>query len=110
MLPTIATHPFATGYVLEQQEPTYEDYKVCIPSYNRWKLEKELDFENNDIDLHLGEIADHMVDWQLLAPHLHLTEVDVSDILSVNQMQPKLQRFFDNILHIYIYIIYIKII
>lgn len=74
------------------QEPTYKDYVARIPSENQWKLERELDFENGDVDLHLADIADLMVEWESLAPKLKLDPVDIHDINAVNQSKPKLQR------------------
>ena len=81
------------------REPTYEDYAGCVPAENQWKLKEAIDFQNKGVDLHLAEIANVMVDWQLLAPQLRLTPVDVNDILSNNSRQPALQRyqFYDQV-------------
>ena len=68
------------------QGPTYEDYAACVPPANRHKLQQELDCESGDgVDLHLGELAHLLVDWELLAPKLDLTDVDISDVHSDNK-------------------------
>ena len=62
--------------------PTYyEDYKRCIPEENRWKLDKKLDFEHDNIHLHLGELAMVFEKWEDISPLLGLTGTDVSDII-----------------------------
>ena len=66
--------------------PTYEDYVACVPPANRHKLQQELDCESGDgVDLHLGELAHLLVGWELLAPKLGLSDVDVSDVHSNNK-------------------------
>ena len=68
------------------QGPTYDDYAACVPTANRDKLQQELDCESGDgVDLHLGELAHLLVDWELLAPKLGLSDVDVSDVHSDNK-------------------------
>ena len=42
-------------------------------------MEKGIDFHNT-CDIDISEIADSLIHWEVLAPHLHLNEVDVSDI------------------------------
>ena len=75
------------------QGPTYEDYAACVPPANWHKLQQELDCESGDgVDLHLGELAHLLVDWELLAPKLGLTNVDVSDVHSDNYRFAELQR------------------
>ena len=62
--------------------PTYyEDYRCCIPEGNRWKLDKKLDFEHDNVDLHLGELAMVFEKWEDISPLLGLTGTDVSDII-----------------------------
>ena len=66
--------------------PTYEDYVACVPPANRHKMQQELDCESGDgVDLHLGELAHLLVDWELLAPKLGLSDVDISDVHSDNR-------------------------
>ena len=61
--------------------PTYEDYRRCIPEGDRWKLDKKLDFERDNVDLHLGELAMVFDKWEDISPLLGLTDTDVSDII-----------------------------
>ena len=65
-----------------------------IPEQNRYKLEKNLDYESEaGIDVHLTIIADSMINWEVkLAVPLGLTQVDVCDIQSDHQNQAVLQR------------------
>jgi hypothetical protein len=69
-----------------------------VPDANRWKLDREIDFEHRDnrgqlIPEHLGKIADSMTDWEgSIADHFGLSEPDRSDIRDKNPRQPKLQR------------------
>jgi hypothetical protein len=70
-----------------------------VPDANRWKLDREIDFEHRDdrgqlIPRHLGKIAESMTDWEgAIADHLGLSEADRSDIRDKNPRQPKLQRY-----------------
>lgn len=61
--------------------PTYEDYKCCIPERDRWKLDKKVDFERDNIDLHLGELAMVFEKWEDIAPLLGLSNTEVGDII-----------------------------
>jgi hypothetical protein len=69
-----------------------------VPDANRWKLDREIDFEHRDdrgqlIPQHLGKIAESMTDWEgAIADHLGLSEPDRSDIRDKNPTQLKLQR------------------
>jgi hypothetical protein len=69
-----------------------------VPDANRWKLDREIDFEHRDdrgqlIPQHLGKMAESMTDWEgAIADHLGLSEPDRSDIRDRNPTQPKLQR------------------
>ena len=51
-----------------------------VPDANRWKLDREIDFEHRDergqlIPRHLGKIARSMTDWEgAIADHLGLSE------------------------------------
>lgn len=75
-----------------------EEVLSSVPSASRWKLDREIDFEYRDdrgqvIPLHLGRIAESMVDWEgVIADHLGLSEPDRSDIRDKNPREPKLQR------------------
>ena len=70
-----------------------------VPDANRWKLDREIDFEHRDerdqlIPRHLGKMAESMTDWEgAIADHLGLSEPDRSDIRDKNPTQPKLQRY-----------------
>ena len=70
-----------------------------VPYANRWKLDREVDFEHmNDrgqvIPLHLGRIAESMIDWEgVIADHLGLSEADRRDIREKNLNNPSLQRY-----------------
>ena len=72
--------------------PTYEDYIHCIPKENHWKLDKMLDYEHNNIDLHLGELATVFDEWEDIAPLLGLTSTEVGDVIKDFRMQAK-QRY-----------------
>ena len=69
-----------------------------IPDANRWKLDREIDFEHRDergqlIPRHLGKMAESMTDWEgVIADHLGLSEPDRSDIRDKNPTRPNLQR------------------
>ena len=70
-----------------------------VPDANRWKLDREIDFEHRDergqlIPRHLGKMAESMTDWEgAIADHLGLSEPDRSDIRDKNPREPKLQRY-----------------
>ena len=61
--------------------PTYEDYRCCIPEGDRWKLDKKLDFEHHNVDLHLGELAMVFEKWEDISPLLGLTDTETSEII-----------------------------
>ena len=69
-----------------------------VPDANRWKLDREIDFEHRDergqlMPRHLGKMAESMTDWEgPIADHLGLSEPDRSDISDKNPRQPELQR------------------
>ena len=77
---------------------TLADFIASVPEANRWKLDKEIDFENKDIrgrviPQHLGRIAAVMTDWEdTVADQLSLTEADKSDVMERNHRKPALQR------------------
>ena len=69
-----------------------------VPDANRWKLDREIDFEHRDergqlIPRHLGKMAESMTDWEgAIADHLGLSDAVRSDIRDKNPRQPELQR------------------
>ena len=75
-----------------------DEVVTSVAAVDRWKLDKEVDFEHRDarghvIPEHLGRIADSMTDWDGdIADHLGLSEPDRSDIRERNIREPKLQR------------------
>ena len=70
-----------------------------VPDANRWKLDREIDFEHRDergqlIPRHLGKMAESTTDWEgAIADHLGLSEPDRSDIRDKYPRQPELQRY-----------------
>ena len=72
---------------------------ASIPESNRGKVDKEIDFENKNVQgrtipLHLGRIAAEMTDWEgTIADLLGLTVTDRNDILGRNSQKPELQRY-----------------
>ena len=61
-------------------------------TYNRQKLDLILDFENNGISKHLGQIADSMHEWEgSITEHLGLTRADVAAIKEEYPGKLKLQ-------------------
>ena len=77
-----------------------DEVLASVPKDDRWKLDKEIDFEHsnapNDVTTvpkHLGKIADSMTGWEgAIADHLGLSEADRNDIRERNSREPKLQR------------------
>ena len=69
-----------------------------VPNANRWKLDREIDFEHRDgrgqlIRRHLGKMSESMIDWEgAIADHLGLSEPDRSDIREKYPREPKLQK------------------
>jgi hypothetical protein len=51
-----------------------------IPEKNRWMLQKKIDFQHGDIDLHLGELAEVFEKWDKVAPLLGLDDMEIDDI------------------------------
>ena len=72
---------------------------ASIPESNRWKVDKEIDFENMDargriIPKHLGRIASDMTDWEdEIADNVGLTRADRADIIERYPRKPSLQRY-----------------
>ena len=71
---------------------------VSIPESSRWKVDREIDFENKGvqggtIDKHLGKIATQMIDWEgTIGDSLGLTRADKKDIMDRYPQKPELQR------------------
>ena len=78
------------GIRIPEAEPSmYFDY---VPQHHQWKLDKKLDFENNGLECHLGEIANSMYEWQgNVSTALELTPTDVASILTKHQGDLNLQ-------------------
>ena len=52
-----------------------------LPFNNADRLDQVLDFANDQVPLHLGQIADSMYEWEgPVAENLGLTQVDVAAI------------------------------
>ena len=74
------------------------DILDSVPEANRWKLDREIDFEHKSvtgqtIPKHLGNIADTMTNWDgTVADGLGLSDVDRSDIREKNSSKPAQQR------------------
>jgi hypothetical protein len=74
------------------------DLIASIPASNRWKVDREIDFENTDIrgrtiPQHLGKISAEMTDWDSeIADFLGLTRADREDIVERYPRKPALQR------------------
>ncbi len=77
-----------------KRESIYQKHVSSIPADNQHKLRKKLDFEHGNLDVHLGEIADSMINWRekLAATPLGLSEAEVHSITSDNQNQTILQQ------------------
>ncbi len=70
----------------------YREYVSSIPASNRYKLQKQLDFEH-EVEEHLGVIADSMINWrEKLATPLELNPVNVDTIVKDNQNNVTLQK------------------
>ena len=74
------------------------DTVSSVSEANRWKLDREIDFEHRNqrdqlIPEHLGRIAEIMVDWEgVIADCLKLSEAERSDIREKSPNKPSLQR------------------
>lgn len=75
------------------------DLIASIPASNRWKVDREIDFENTDIrgrtvPQHLGRIAAEMTNWEdTIGDLLGLTATDRADIVEKYSRKPSLQRY-----------------
>ena len=72
------------------QQPSYDTYVARIPSHSRNKLQLRVD-PGSDVERHLYEIANVLVNWKQLIPSLGLTDVDKSDIMHI--LDPQEQRY-----------------
>ena len=72
-----------------------DEVVASVSTNDRWKLDKEIDFEHRDarghvIPEHLGRIADSMTDWEGdVADNLDLSEPDRSDIRERNSREQR---------------------
>ena len=72
---------------------------VSIPESSRWKVDREIDFENkgvqgDTVDKHLGRIAAQMIDWEgTIGDNLGLTRVDIANVKEKYPQNPELQRY-----------------
>ena len=65
---------------------------TALNIYSEQKLDQVLDFENNGVSKHLGQIADAMHEWEgPIAEQLGLTRADVAAIKIKHPGQLKLQ-------------------
>ena len=71
---------------------------TSVPEPLRWKLDQQIDFENDDgrgriVPRHIGRIATVMTGWEsTIADELGLTDAEKHDILEQNIHNPQLQR------------------
>ena len=86
----------ATCYMNVNISTDAQAYEKCIPFKNLYKLDKKVDCENEDVDLHLNKIAEVMMEWASVAPLLRLTPIEVDDIEVSHQ--PKRRRLVLTIL------------
>ena len=86
---------------MDVQRRTADLIASMIPESNRWKADKEIDFENTDIrgrviPQHVGRIAAVMTDWEdSIADGLGLIAADRADIVERYPRKPSLQRYDD---------------
>ena len=75
------------------RESIYQEHVSSIPAGNRNKLKEKLDFEHEDLEVHLRKIADTMINWIVsLATPLGLSEAEIHAIKSDNLNQTILQQ------------------
>jgi hypothetical protein len=78
---------------------TLIDLIASIPESNRWKIDREIDFENKDIrgctvPQHLGQIAAVMTNWEgTISDTLGLTVSERTDIVDKYARKPSRQRY-----------------
>ena len=78
--------------ILDLEKPTYDDYVRRIPEKYHHKLDKRVDFENEDTDIHLVTIAEQLINWEEVSPFLGLSAINISDIKESYPQKPGLQR------------------
>ena len=65
---------------------------TALNIYSEQKLDQVLDFENDGVSKHLGQIADAMYEWEgPIAEQLGLTRADVAAIKTKYPSELKLQ-------------------
>lgn len=77
---------------MDLKKPTIEDYNRRIPTECQYKLDKPLDFENGNADLHLVTIAENLLNWEEVAPYLELSAIMISNIKAKYPFELSLQR------------------
>ena len=89
---TLKAPPHSTQQ-LHVTGPDYQSYLSCLPVDAHPHLERQLDWGHGGVDRDLNEIADHSLDWEeKLSVPLGLTATDISDIKTMHQNKPQLQR------------------
>jgi hypothetical protein len=63
------------------------EYQHCIPAENSCELQKAVDYQNDGVDEHLGELADVLEKWEEIAPWLGLTSIEIDDIKKENDRE-----------------------
>ena len=77
------------------------DLIASIPASSRWKVDKDIDFENKQdiiqggtVPLHIGRIAAQMINWEgTIGDNLGLTRVDIANVKEKYPQNPELQRY-----------------
>ena len=65
-----------------------------VPKENQWKLDKQIDFEHDGVQAHLGVIADAMDEWEgRVAEALGLDRVSISSIKAKHTDNLNLQTY-----------------
>ncbi len=59
----------------------------------RHYLTLQLDCDSEGVQKDLYEIAEDMLDWEEIAPYLHLTPANISDIKDKHMLKPAMQRW-----------------
>ena len=71
-----------------------EVYYNRVPAENQWKLDKQIDFEHDGVQTHLGAIADVMDEWEgRVAEALELTPATIAGIKAKHPDNLNLQTY-----------------
>ena len=92
--PQVSVSPIVLhGSTLHTTGPDYQSYLSRLPVDAHPHLERQLDWGHEGVDRDLNEIANHSLDWEeKLSVPLGLTATDISDIKTMHQNKPQLQR------------------